>query len=40
MGQKYLIDTNAIIDAQMGVIPVNGQQFLKNVINALLFPLF
>lgn len=30
---KYLVDTNSIIDAQIGRIPENGLQFLSNVIN-------
>ena len=30
---KYLVDTNAIIDAQIGRIPENGLQFLGKVIN-------
>jgi toxin FitB len=30
---KYLVDTNSIIDAQMGKIPEKGLQFLGNVIN-------
>ena len=33
MGQKYLIDTNCLIDAQMNAIPANGLQFLKDIIN-------
>jgi hypothetical protein len=30
---KYLVDPNAIIDAQMGRIPKKGIQFLGNIIN-------
>jgi toxin FitB len=30
---KYLVDTNSIIDAQIGRIPENGLQFLGKVIN-------
>ena len=30
---KYLVDTNSIIDAQMGRIPEKGLQFLGDVIN-------
>ena len=30
---KYLVDTNSIIDAQMGIIPEKGLHFLGNVIN-------
>jgi len=33
MGQKYLIDTNCLIDAQMMRIPDKGLQFLAEVIN-------
>ena len=33
MGQKYLIDTNSLIDAQMKRIPDKGLQFLAGVIN-------
>lgn len=33
MGQRYLIDTNAIIDAQMGKLPEKGIQFLATAIN-------
>jgi predicted nucleic acid-binding protein len=33
MEQRYLIDTNAIIDAQMGNIPENGMAFMVSVIN-------
>jgi predicted nucleic acid-binding protein len=33
MGQKYLIDTNTLIDAQMKRIPEKGLQFLAGVIN-------
>jgi predicted nucleic acid-binding protein len=33
MGQKYLIDTNTVIDAQMNRLPEKGMQFIKNVIN-------
>lgn len=28
MGEKYLIDTNVLIDAQMGQLPKNGLRFL------------
>ena len=30
---KYLVDTNSIIDAQIGRIPEKGLQFLGDVIN-------
>jgi toxin FitB len=30
---KYLVDTNSIIDAQIGRIPKNGLAFLGDVIN-------
>jgi predicted nucleic acid-binding protein len=33
MEQRYLIDTNAIIDAQMGKIPKNGMDFMARVVN-------
>jgi predicted nucleic acid-binding protein len=33
MGKKYLIDTNTIIDTQMAKIPLEGLQFLQNVID-------
>ena len=33
MGQKYLIDTNVLIDAQMNRIPRKGLNFLANIIN-------
>ena len=33
MGQKYLIDTNVLIDAQMNRMPTKGMKFLENVIN-------
>ena len=33
MGQKYLIDTNVLIDAQMSRLPRKGLNFLANVIN-------
>ena len=33
MGQKYLIDTNVLIDAQMGRLPEKGLTFLANVMN-------
>jgi predicted nucleic acid-binding protein len=33
MEQRYLIDTNAIIDAQMGKIPKNGMEFMATVVN-------
>ena len=33
MGQKYLIDTNVLIDAQMRRLPDNGLDFLATVIN-------
>ncbi len=34
MGQKFLIDTNTLIDAQMKKLPETGLQFLANIINA------
>lgn len=30
---KYIVDTNSIIDAQMGRIPANGLHFLSSIIN-------
>jgi hypothetical protein len=33
MEQRYLIDTNAIIDAQMGKIPQNGMEFMAAAVN-------
>ena len=33
MGQKYLIDTNVMIDAQMNRLPQKGLDFLAAVIN-------
>jgi len=33
MGQKYLIDTNVLIDAQMNRLPNKGLGFLSKVIN-------
>jgi predicted nucleic acid-binding protein len=33
MGQKYLIDTNTLIDAQMKRMPEKGLQFLARVVN-------
>ena len=33
MEQKYLIDTNVLIDAQMGRLPKKGLDFLAKVIN-------
>jgi len=33
MGQKYLIDTNVLIDAQMGRLSKKGLTFLANVMN-------
>ena len=33
MGQKYLIDTNVLIDAQMNRLPNNGLVFLSKVLN-------
>jgi predicted nucleic acid-binding protein len=33
MEQKYLIDTNVLIDAQMGRLPRKSMDFLTNVIN-------
>ena len=33
MGQKYLIDTNVLIDAQMGRLPQKGMNFLAQIIN-------
>ena len=33
MGQKYLIDTNVLIDAQMNRLPSKGLDFLTRVIN-------
>jgi predicted nucleic acid-binding protein len=33
MGQKYLIDTNVLIDAQMNRLPQKGLDFLAKVIN-------
>lgn len=33
MGEKYLIDTNCLIDAQMKRIPAKGLEFLASIIN-------
>ena len=33
MGQKYIIDTNTVIDAQMNKLPDKGMEFIRNVIN-------
>ncbi|MCL2417646.1 MAG: type II toxin-antitoxin system VapC family toxin [Bacteroidales bacterium] len=33
MEQKYLIDTNVLIDAQMNRLPSKGKDFLAKVIN-------
>ncbi|MDR0680874.1 MAG: type II toxin-antitoxin system VapC family toxin [Dysgonamonadaceae bacterium] len=33
MGQKYLMDTNVLIDAQMNRLPQKGLNFLAKVIN-------
>ncbi len=33
MEQRYLIDTNAIIDAQAGKIPANGIDFVARIVN-------
>ena len=33
MGQKYLIDTNVLIDAQMGYLSGKGLNFLAKVLN-------
>jgi len=33
MEQKYLIDTNVLIDAQMNRLPSSGLDFLTNAIN-------
>ena len=33
MGQKYLIDTNVLIDAQMNCLSGKGQEFLAKAIN-------
>lgn len=33
MEQRYLIDINAIIDAQMGKIPESGMKFMAGVVN-------
>ena len=33
MGQKYLIDTNSLIDAQMNRLPKSGLDFLGKVLN-------
>lgn len=33
MGQKYLIDTNTVIDTQMSNLPEKGMEFIKNLIN-------
>jgi predicted nucleic acid-binding protein len=34
MEQRFLIDTNIIIDAQMQILPKEGMQFLANIINS------
>jgi toxin FitB len=33
MGKSYLIDTNVIVDAQMGNLPKKGLQFLSGIVN-------
>jgi len=33
MEQKYLIDTNVLVDAQMGRLSTNGLNFLAKIIN-------
>jgi predicted nucleic acid-binding protein len=33
MEQRYLIDTNAIIDAQMGKMPKSGMAFMAKIID-------
>jgi hypothetical protein len=33
MGQRYLTDTNVLIDAQMNRLPQKGLDFLAKVIN-------
>ena len=33
MGKGFLIDTNSLIDAQMGRIPAAGLQFVADAIN-------
>ena len=33
MGKKFLIDTNVLIDVQMGRLPENGLKFLLQTIN-------
>jgi len=33
MGQKFLIDTNSLIDAQMKKLPEKGLQFVADAIN-------
>lgn len=33
MGQGYLIDTNVLIDAQVGALPADGLEFLKRIID-------
>jgi toxin FitB len=33
MGKKYLIDTNCLIDAQMGAMSAKSIAFLKDIIN-------
>ena len=33
MAQRYLIDTNEIIDAQIGKMPESGLNFMAGIIN-------
>lgn len=33
MGERYLIDTNSLIDAQMSRLPKSGLKFLKQIID-------
>lgn len=31
MGQKYLMDTNAVIDFFNGSLPANGKEFISSI---------
>jgi hypothetical protein len=33
MGQKYLIDSNVLIDYMAGLLPVKGSDFVENLFN-------
>ena len=33
MGQKYLIDTNALLEYIAGSLPTNAHEFVESIIN-------